>query len=217
MSKAIRVLLLCVMIAGYASIAYGAGNANAGKTKSAACAGCHGKDGNSIAPTFPRLAGQHGKYVSRQLSDFKNQKRNDPTMQAMSAGLSDQDIEDLSAFYAGEKPDDPKSAPQPKDGSEEARSVNKELIDTGKTLFIAGNEKVGVAACSGCHGTEGQGNGPAGFPGLKAQFMPYLIKALNDFKDNLRGNDEGAVMRTIAARMSKAEIAAVSAYLANLR
>ncbi len=217
MSKALGYFLVCAIVAGYGSIAHGAGNANAGKVKSASCGGCHGNDGNSMTPTFPRLAGQHSKYVTRQLSDFKTRKRNDPTMMAMAAGLSEQDIGDLSAYFAGQKPDYAKGDPKRSvDGNEEVPN-DKELVAKGKTLFFTGNEKTALPACSGCHGTEADGNSLAGFPKLKGQFLPYLVKSLNDFKDGLRSNDDGETMRTIARKMSKAEINAVSAYLSNLR
>lgn len=217
MSKAIGCLLFCVMVIGYGSIAYGAGNASAGKTKSLACTGCHGKDGNSMVPTFPRLAGQNAKYVSRQLSDFKSQKRADPTMQAMTAGLSEQDIEDLGAYYVSQKAKYPNSDDEQYLDDDQEIPVTKELIATGKNIFLAGNEETGVAACSGCHGLGGRGNGPAGFPELKGQFLPYLVKSLNDFKGRIRTNDDGRTMRTIAGKMSDAEINAVSAYLSGLR
>ncbi|MGH8499974.1 MAG: c-type cytochrome [Methylococcales bacterium] len=216
MSKALGYFLVCAIVTGQGSIAYGAGNANSGKAKSAACGGCHGNNGNSVAPTFPRLAGQHGKYVARQLSDFKSLKRNDPTMQAMASGLSEQNIENLSAFYASQKPDYSKSDPA-QSGDDKEIPDDKELIARGKTLFLAGNEATAVPACSGCHGPGADGNGLAGFPKLKGQFLPYLVKSLNDFKDGVRSNDEGATMRTIAGKMSKAEINAVSAYLSDLR
>ncbi|MGH8551324.1 MAG: c-type cytochrome [Methylococcales bacterium] len=217
MSRAIGCLFFCAIIVGYGSIAYSAGNANAGNTKSAACAGCHGPDGTSMAPLFPRLAGQHAKYLSRQLSDFKSQKRTDPSMQAMAAGLSSQEIEDLGAFYAARKPAYPASGKQQSTGNDQDTRVTEESLAAGKTVFIAGNEATGVAACGACHGPAGEGNGPAGFPMLKGQNLPYLIKALNDFKEGIRSNDDGAMMRTIAGKMSKAEINAVSAYLSKLR
>jgi cytochrome c553 len=217
MSKAIGYLLCCIMVAGHGSIAYGAGNSSAGKTKSTACAGCHGSDGNSTAPIFPRLAGQHAKYIIRQLSAFRDKKRNDPSMQAIAAGLSDQDIEDLGAFYNGQKPHFPATEEEQYVDADQEIPVTGELIADGKAVFIAGNEETGVAACTACHGPEANGNAPAGFPRLGGQFLPYLIKSLNEYKEGIRSNDEGAIMRTIAGKMSKAEINAVSAYLSNLR
>lgn len=217
MSKEVGYWLVCAIVIGYGSIAYGAGNASLGKTKSAACAGCHGAEGNSMAPIFPRLAGQHAKYLNRQLSDFKGQKRTDPSMQAMVAGLSEQDMEDLAAYFAVQKPEFSAREVDQADDTNEDVTVTEELIATGKALFTAGSEKNGVPACSACHGPDANGNGPAGFPKLNGQYLPYLIKSLNDFKDGIRANDDGAMMRTTAGKMTKAQIDAVSAYLANLR
>ncbi len=217
MSKAIGVLLFCVIVVGYGSIAYGADNSTAGTTKSAACAGCHGSDGNSMAPIFPRLAGQHAKYIIHQLSDFRDKKRNDPSMQAIAAGLSEQDIQDLGAFFSGQRPLFPASDEDQYVDADQEIPVTRELIAAGKAVFSAGNEETGVAACMACHGPAANGNAPAGFPKLKGQFLPYLLKSLNAYKDGIRSNDEGAMMRTIAGKMSKAEINAVSAYLSNLR
>jgi cytochrome c553 len=217
MSKAIGYLLFCAIVVGYGSIAYGAGNANAGKTKSTTCAGCHGADGNSTAPIFPRLAGQHAKYVSSQLSAFKSQRRSDASMQAMAAGLSEQDMEDLAAFYAAQKPKYPDSDEQQYVDSDKEIPVTEELIAAGKTVYVAGNEETGVPACTACHSPGANGNGPAGFPKLKGQFLPYLIKSLNDYREGIRTNDDESLMRTIAGKMSKTEINAVAAYLSNVR
>ena len=217
MSKAIGYLLCFVITAGVCSIAYGQGNAIAGKQKAALCAGCHAEDGNSTVPIFPRLAGQHEKYLIRQLADFKSGKRADPTMQAMVAGLSDEDMKDIGAFYQSQIPKYAKRVDEQYLDEDEEIPVTKKLIAEGKALFIAGNEETTVAACNACHGSRGSGNGPAGFPSVKGQYLPYLIKSLNDFRDSLRENDDGAMMRTIAGRMSRAEINAVSAFLSSLR
>ncbi|MGH8476033.1 MAG: c-type cytochrome [Methylococcales bacterium] len=208
--------LALVLVAGHASITYGAGDVHAGKSKTAACGGCHGSDGNSLTPAFPRLAGQHEKYITRQLADFKSGKRENPVMTSMAAGLSDQDMQDIGAFFSTQKPVYPKVDPRQDQDSQET-STDPETIAKGKILFLAGNEKSQLPACSGCHGPAANGNGLAGFPKLQGQFLPYLVKSLNDFKDGLRRNDEGETMRTIAAKMSKAEIDAVSAYLSDLR
>lgn len=214
MRTAVWYWVACVLVAGFSSITYGAGNASAGKTKALACSGCHGADGNSSAPIFPRLAGQHEKYIVRQLQDFKSQKRSDPSMQAMAASLSDQDMEDLGAYFSSQKPVYPN---QDQSAGDSANPPSKESISAGKSVFFAGNEASGVAACTACHGPNGSGNALAGFPVIKGQFLPYLLKSLNDFKDGLRTNDDGAMMRTIAGSMSKVEIDAVTAYISDLR
>ena len=89
-----------VLIAGNAAAA---GDAAAGKTKAAVCAACHGPDGNSTNPLWPKLAGQHAPYLVKQLKDFKAGKRTDPIMAPMAAPLSDQDMDDLAAYYASQQ------------------------------------------------------------------------------------------------------------------
>jgi len=210
-------LFFCIITLGLVSTSHAAGNVARGASKAAACAGCHGKDGNSIAPMFPRLAGQNEAFLVRALSDFKAHLRADPSMEAFAAGLSSQDIGDLSAYFSSQKPIVAKTSGEQYVDEDEEIPVTSELIARGATIFQAGNETSGVAACSACHGPTGSGNAPAGFPVLKGQFLPYLIKSLNDFREGYRTNDDGAIMRTITKKMSRDEINAVSAYISNLR
>lgn len=184
-----------------ASPASAAGNAANGKKLAESCGGCHGEDGNSSAPIFPKLAGQQPAYLAKQLYDFKTAKRNEPTMTAMAAPLSDADIADLSAYYAEQKVK-PESVP---------------ANERGKNLFHTGEASTGLPACSGCHGPEARGNDPAAFPALRGQHSAYLTKTLHDFKTKARYNDHNEMMRAIAARLSDDEMAALSDYLAGLR
>ncbi|MDH3314439.1 MAG: cytochrome c [Gammaproteobacteria bacterium] len=101
--KKTTVLLVAVAASFVAANALAAGDAAAGKSKSAACAACHGPDGNSTNPVWPNLAGQHGAYLVKQLKAFKSGERKDPLMSPMAAGLSEQDMENLAAYYAGQK------------------------------------------------------------------------------------------------------------------
>ena len=80
-----------------------AGDAEAGKAKSAVCAACHGANGISPAPIWPNLAGQKEAYLVKQIKAFKNGERTDPTMAPMVAALTDADIDDLAAYYASLK------------------------------------------------------------------------------------------------------------------
>lgn len=217
MNKAIAIMALSIIFTGAISPSQAAGNTPAGKTKTASCAGCHGNDGNSIAPIFPKLAGQHASYLAKQLFDFKNHSRADASMEAIAAPLSDQDIEDIGAFYATQK-----ISFQNKDGdryldADNEVQITEELSNAGKSLYLNGNAATGVPACSACHGPTGAGNAPAGFPALKAQFGAYVAKTLNDYKTAARTNDPEAMMQTIAKRMTENEINAVSAHIANLR
>lgn len=80
-----------------------AGNIEAGKKKAAeVCAACHGADGNSPAPAFPKLAGQHASYLEKTLNEYKSGARKDPVMAGMAAALSKEDIENVSAYFASQ-------------------------------------------------------------------------------------------------------------------
>jgi cytochrome c553 len=185
---------------GCALLAQAAGNATEGQEKAAACGGCHGEDGNGAAPIFPKLAGQHPSYIYKQLMDFKTQKRVEPTMNAMAEPLSEDDMQDIAAFYATQKP------------TSESGAINAR----GKNLYLAGNAASGVPACSGCHSPAGSGNPQAVFPKLHGQYSAYVEKTLNDFKAGERGNDMNAMMRSVAAKLSEAEISAVAEYVSTL-
>lgn len=184
--------------------AFAAGNAAAGKTKSAACAACHNADGNSTNPTWPKLAGQHEKYITKQLMDFKKGKmRKDPLMVGMVAALSPTDMQDLAAYYSSKKMS--------------AGSADKKLVELGGKIYRGGNAAAGVAACMSCHGPSGKGNPMANFPAVAGQHSAYLVKALNDFKTSARTNDAGKMMQNIAAKMTAKEIKAVASYLQGLK
>ena len=178
------------------------GNAEAGKAKSAVCASCHGADGNSANPQWPKLAEQGEEYLVKQLSDFKSGKRKDPLMSPMVAALSQQAIRDLAAYYASQK-----IKPGLASGLKMAR--------WGEKIYRGGNAKTGVSACMSCHGPSGLGIPPR-FPRVSGQHTAYAVKQLLDFKADKRLND-GEVMRLIAFRMSESEIKAVAEYMTGLR
>lgn len=197
-------LLLMVSLASVAALgtAHAAGDAAAGKTKSAACMACHGTDGNSAAPNFPKLAGQHPDYIVKQLKEFKSGDRKDPTMNGMAAPLSDQDMEDLAAYYSTQTPTEGKAA--------------EDKVAAGETIYRAGNSASGVSACAACHGPTGAGNPMAKFPMLNGQHADYVMKQLKDFRSGARVNDAGSMMRNIASKMTDAEIEAVAQYTQGL-
>ncbi len=183
---------------------FAAGNAAAGKAKSAACAACHNADGNSTNPTWPKLAGQHQKYIAKQLMDFKKGKmRNDPLMAGMVAALSPDDMQDLAAYYSSQKIS--------------AGTADKKFVELGGKIFRGGNSASGVAACMSCHGPSGKGNPMANFPAVAGQHSAYLVKALNDFKTSARTNDAGKMMQNIAVKMTDQEIKAVASYIQGLK
>ncbi len=183
-------------------VAQAAGDAAAGKVKSAVCAACHGADGNSGAnPLWPKLAEQHPEYIIKQLQDFKDNKRTDTTMAPMAAPLTEKEMQDLAAYFSSQK-----------------RTIGEaaaDKVEVGEQIYRAGTPN-GVAACNGCHGPTGSGNGPAGFPSLSGQTAAYVAKQLKAFRDGTRANDLNGMMRGIAARMNDKEIDAVSQYIQGL-
>jgi cytochrome c553 len=180
-----------------------AGDAAAGKTKSATCVACHMTDGNSVNPVWPKLAGQHYDYLVKQLSDFRAGDRSDPTMTAMVAPLNDQDVLDLAAYFSSQT-----MAPG---------AANPDLVEQGEMLYTQGNPDSGVAACAGCHGITGVGMAQAKFPQIGSQHPDYLKKQLTDFRAGVRGNDPNGMMRDVAMKLTDAEIEAVASYMAGLK
>lgn len=179
------------------------GDVEAGKAKSAVCAACHGPDGNSLAPQWPKLAGQHAAYLEKQLADFKAGKRSDPAMGPVAASLSEDEIPDLAAYYVQQEIAIGKAA--------------KEHLALGRAVYHGGVQSSGVPACMACHGPSGKGNPAAGFPALRGQHAEYTEKQLQAYASGQRSNDgEGAVMRDIAARLSNKEMQAVASYIQGL-
>lgn len=178
------------------------GNVAAGQAKVAACAGCHGADGNGGAdPSWPKLAGHVPEYIVKQLSDFKSGARKDPTMSAMAATLSTTDMINIAAYYAS-LPRKPSAA------------RNAELVKQGEKLYRGGNAKTGVSACMSCHGPSGHGIPPR-FPKVSGQSATYSVQQMLAFKAGTRTND-GETMTRIAFRMSEQEIKAVAEYMSGL-
>jgi cytochrome c553 len=179
-----------------------AGSAAAGKTKAMACMACHGADGNGGAdPLWPKLAGQDAGYIAKQLHDLKSGKRTDPIMTAMAAGLSDNDMLDLAAYFSTQKT---------KPGMAKSEALAKE----GERLFRGGDAKMGITACMACHGPSGMGIPPR-FPRVAGQNQAYTTKQLLAFKNGTRTND-AATMTRIAFLLSEQQIKALSDYMAGL-
>jgi cytochrome c553 len=197
-----NIAIAALVVLGACGTAQAAGDAAAGQTKAAVCAACHGADGNSMVPTFPKLAGQHASYLTKQLSDFKSGARKDPTMTGMAAPLSEQDIADLAAYFSSQ--------------TVAIGSANAEKAAAGKKLYTGGDASRGVSACMACHGPDGAGNPGAKFPALKGQQTMYVVKQLQDFRSGTRSNDPAQMMSSIAGKMTDAEIEAVSEYIVGL-
>lgn len=178
------------------------GDAAAGKQKAASCAACHGTDGNSVNPEWPKIAGQSEQYLIKQLQDFKHQRRVNPLMTGPVAALSEQDMADLAAYYASQ-PGTPGSA-------------DPTRLELGERVYRGGNLERGVAACTACHSPRGAGNEAAGFPKLSGQHSKYVDIQLRHFRDGVRNNDRARMMRNVANKMTIEEIEAVSDYIAGL-
>jgi cytochrome c553 len=173
------------------------------------CAACHGADGNSVAPANPNLAGQGADYITLQLAHFKAGVRVNPTMQAMSATLSDEDMRALGAYYAQQKP-------------KGLAAKNPPLVKTGQRLWRGGDADTAVPACAACHSPTGVGI-PKNYPRLAGQYADYTYAQLKAFKAGERGADPGGkdvngrVMSAIAARMTDEQMKAIADYAAGLR
>jgi len=220
MKKQWLALSLALALASTSSVLHAEGSAEAGKEKSASCASCHGEQGNSMVSTFPKLAQQHPLYLVKQLQAFKNGSRSNPMMSAMAMGLSDLDMEDIAAYYADHKITDntlPElSEDEVKPGIKPEEAVQA-LIKQGSDLYRNGDLAREVSACIACHGPQGEGNKPAGFPLIKSQHADYLIKTLSDFKSDARSNNPENMMHMIAKKMTVEEIKAVSYYISMMK
>ncbi len=166
------------------------------------CANCHGQQGRSVNPKFPRLAGQHAAYLAAQLRIFKAQGRGDPDaiayMWGMSAPLSEELIDGLAAYYGGQKP---------------ARGIpsGAAAIASGKSIYLDGVASEGIPACASCHGPRAEGTDD--FPRLAGQSAQYLLKQLASFQSNMRNV---AVMHGVASGLKVQEMDAVAAYLQSI-
>ncbi|MDP2007450.1 MAG: c-type cytochrome [Rubrivivax sp.] len=165
------------------------------------CFICHGADGESSSPAFPRLAGQNAGYVLRQLGDYKSGKRKSTTMQPMVEDLSPADFKSLGDYFAsrptmGHAVEDP------------------DLAQVGKFIYQRGNPYAGVAACATCHGANGHGTET--LPRLAGQHAQYTENQLKSFNKRERTNDN-AVMHGIASKLSELELKSVAAYLSGLK
>ncbi|PVZ70516.1 c-type cytochrome [Pelagibaculum spongiae] len=200
-------LILALMIVG-AGPAMAGGDADAGATKAATCAACHGPDGNSLVPSFPKIAGQHEKYLYKQLTQFKMHEgqtepmRNNATMMPMVTPLNDQDLQDLAAYFS-------KQTAKP-------GSAKPENLKLGEKIWRAGIPAKGVAACQACHLADGSGIASAGYPALSGQHADYTTAQLNAFRSGERYNDPNKMMRSVAAKLSDAEIQAVANFVQGL-
>jgi cytochrome c553 len=187
------------------------GKSAAGAIKSAVCAACHGPNGNSVNPEWPRLAGQSAVYIAEQLRLFRSGLRANPVMQPLAATLSDQDISDLAVYYEAQTPTGLEADPS--------------YWQDGQALYLRGDHARDVPACTACHGPVGRGNLAAGYPALRAQQSVYVMKQLNDYASGARytgpnpvqASRNGTMMFTLAKRLTPEQIRNVASYVQGMR
>ncbi|MES2662489.1 MAG: c-type cytochrome [Pseudomonadota bacterium] len=192
-------------------------DAKRGESKAATCAACHGTEGKSVVPSFPKLAGQGPKYIYKQLQNMKSidgeePLRPVPQMAGILPTLSDQDMADLALYFSQQKTT--------------LEGVDPEWVERGKSLYLSGDAKTGVPACVSCHGPEGRGVDSAGYPALSGQHVAYIEAELRAFRAAGRGdidapdyriNDgESMMMRQSAKNLSDQDIRALANYISGL-
>ena len=201
-------LLVCLFL-GFNASAVAQGNVENGKAKSVTCAACHGVDGNSAIPMNPKLAGQHAKYLVKQLTEFKwasqtggKEGRNNAIMNGMAAMLSEQDMLDLSAYFS----------------SQEATpgETSEDNVKQGNKLYVGGDLERGITACIACHGPKGNGGSLSGFPDISGQHSTYIATQLKSFRSGERHNSMNGMMADMAKRLTDDDIEVISSYVAGL-
>ena len=207
-----KVLVSLLLTLGITGMAHAAGNAEAGQSKVAVCGACHGTDGNSAAPNFPKLAGQGERYLLKQLNDIKAGStpgaaegvgRKVLEMTGMLDPYSEQDLADIAAYFSSQKMT--------------VGMADPKLVKQGEKLFRGGKADVGMPACTGCHAPNGAGVAGAAFPKLGGQHAAYTAKQLTDFREGNRTNDgDSMIMRSIAAKLSNKDIEALASYIQGL-
>ncbi len=180
------------------------GDAAAGQAKAAVCGACHGMDGNSPIAMYPKLAGQSEQYMVRQLTDFKSGARENPIMLGMAAPLSTQDMHDLGAYFASQKP--------------QSGVADQALVERGQTLYREGDATRYIPACMGCHGIDGRGNPGARYPQLTGQHAQYTEATLKAWQDGVTWGDDAysKIMPEIAVKLDPQDIAALASYIEGL-
>ena len=202
-------LLGCGLMATVQAAGIIKGDAAAGEAKAVTCGACHGVDGNSAVPNFPKLAGLGEKYLLKQMKDIRDGRRPVAAMAGQVDNMTDQDLADIAAFYDAKE--------------RTSEMADEDLIALGRKVYMSGIMERKVAACSGCHSPSGKGNAPAGFPGLAGQHADYIAAQLKMFRTGYespegRTNDgDSKIMRTTAFELSDLEIKAVASYASGLK
>ncbi len=176
-----------------------------GKAKAMVCTACHGADGNSSNPIWPNLAAQNPSYIVTQIKAFKAGTRQNASMAPMVAGLEEADMTDVANFFAAQT-----LKVQP------LSAAAAEAAALGQKLYRGGDAERGIPACMACHGPDGGGNPGSGYPALSGQHADYAATQLQNYRDGKRQTDPQEMMRTIAKRLSDADIKNLTSYLSAL-
>lgn len=200
MKRMIAGLVVAVGLTG----AVHAGDPNRGEQLTEGCVACHGPTGaDNLQPVYPIISGLGERFLFEQLVAIQSGDRQVPEMAGVLEGKSEQDLRDLAAFYNAQEMPEGEADP--------------ELVDQGEALYRGGNKASGVAACIACHGPQGKGNEPAGYPRVSGQSVEYSIKALKDYRSGDRVYDtQSQVMGDIASKLTDSEIEAVAEYMHGL-
>ena len=169
-------------------------------TFTAVCAACHGPDGNSATPNFPKLAQQHPQYLIKQLQEFKSDKRNNEIMKGMASQLTDDDMRNVAFWLAANK-------------AKSGAAKDKDGAALGERIYRGGIADRQIPACSGCHGPSGAGI-PAQYPRLSGQHADYVASQLTAFREGVRNNN--LPMKQVSAKLNDREIKALADYVAGL-
>jgi cytochrome c553 len=181
----------------------GPGDPVAGKDKAALCFGCHGEDGNSMDPSIPKLAGQYGIYIAKQVRNYLASTRSHMIMSGMAASVSDADLDDIAAYFA--------SQPMMKGDHPSDNKIGKKLFENDDLSRM-------MVRCNNCHGATGKGQNPGNpvYPVIGGQHKDYLLAQLLNFRKGLRNNSPGGVMNITVHRLSDAELEALADYISGL-
>lgn len=186
-----------------AKLRLGRGDPVAGKSKAVTCFGCHGENGNSAVPQFPKLAGQNAIYIEKQIHNYQTGRLNHQLMVTLAASMSDEDIADIAAYYA--------SQPMMKGSQPSNNALGKKLYENNDLARMQ-------VRCSNCHGITGKGLNPVNpeYPVIGGQHKDFLISQLAKFKKGARNNSFGGVMNTTVHRLTDAELDALADYISGL-
>jgi len=197
-----KLLVAVIAMLGFIHTAQAQGDIEAGKAKSTTCVACHGADGNSPSNLYPKIAGQHASYIVKQLQEFKSGDREDPIMAGMVAALTEEDMQDLAAYYSSQI-----MTPE---------TVSTEVAEAAKKFYMGGDKARAIPGCTACHGPRGNGLELAKFPKISGQHPAYIKSQLIKFRDNARHNDPNGMMVDVSGKLSDEDIELLSQYISAL-